>query len=372
MNVKVSGSVRVDLLGGTLDIFPINHILPKVVTLNVATSLMAIAELSDLEELAIKIHSKDYDQLETIPLSELNEENFQNQKFGPLNFVLQIIHLFLKDNQDKNHQFPNGKGLHVVLQSGSPPGAGLGGSSSLGVTLYKALFTKFFPQKKFDPIKAIRIVNIIEGKILNAGVPGYQDYYPAMFGGILALTPKLDEISVHQLYSLPLKKFLESHLTLVYSGNTRLSGINNWEVYKAFFNGDEKVRSGLFNIAKLSTRAFDVMKAGENFDELLSLLANEGEERKKLFPGILNTEMQNFYNDIHRDSSQGIIGMKVCGAGGGGCFIVIHKPQGLLRVLDLIKKHNMTQLQFEIVPPTHDGMFMSANSLHQEGELSCP
>ena len=35
------GSVRVDLLGGTLDLNPINLILPNVVTLNLATSLKA-------------------------------------------------------------------------------------------------------------------------------------------------------------------------------------------------------------------------------------------------------------------------------------------------------------------------------------------
>ena len=36
---KASGSVRVDLVGGTLDLEPINLILPNVVTMNVATSL---------------------------------------------------------------------------------------------------------------------------------------------------------------------------------------------------------------------------------------------------------------------------------------------------------------------------------------------
>jgi D-glycero-alpha-D-manno-heptose-7-phosphate kinase len=45
MQVTSEGSVRVDLVGGTIDLEPINLILPNVVTLNVATSLKAKVEL---------------------------------------------------------------------------------------------------------------------------------------------------------------------------------------------------------------------------------------------------------------------------------------------------------------------------------------
>ena len=45
----VEGSVRVDLLGGTLDLVPINLILPDVVTLNLATSLKAKAVITSTD-----------------------------------------------------------------------------------------------------------------------------------------------------------------------------------------------------------------------------------------------------------------------------------------------------------------------------------
>src|SRR5439155_3222259 len=126
------------------------------------------------------------------------------------------------------------------LESGSPPGAGLGGSSAMGVTCFSALSQ--FCGEKMDRIEAIQKVNSLEARILDCGPAGYQDYYPALFGGVLGLVAKPGKVLVEQLYSNELKNVLESHLTLVYSGETRLSGINNWEVYKAFFNKDQAVR----------------------------------------------------------------------------------------------------------------------------------
>ena len=55
-----SGSVRVDLIGGTLDIYPINVVLDDVYTLNCATSLMANVEIESIQDRKIVIESKDY------------------------------------------------------------------------------------------------------------------------------------------------------------------------------------------------------------------------------------------------------------------------------------------------------------------------
>ena len=59
-SVEVVGSVRVDLLGGTLDLNPINLILPNVVTLNLATSLKAKVKVSEIDFDGIEIKSLDY------------------------------------------------------------------------------------------------------------------------------------------------------------------------------------------------------------------------------------------------------------------------------------------------------------------------
>lgn len=337
MNKKThaEGSVRVDLLGGTLDLNPINVILPNVVTLNLATSLKAKVTVSSIDFDGVEIISKDYHSTDKFHSKDFTEENLRNGFFKNLTFIAQILNLF---NQNQ--------GVRLELESGSPPGAGLGGSSAMGVTCYSALAK--FTGEKFDRIEAIQKVNSLEARILDCGPAGYQDYYPALFGGVLGLIPKPGSVLVEQLYTNELKDFLESHLTLVYSGETRLSGINNWEVYKAFFNKDQAVRKGLTQIADLSYRALKTIRV-RDYENLIPLIGLEGEERRKLFPGILTPTMQELYSEIKAHGQH--MGMKVCGAGGGGCFLIAHKPDDRATVNALISKFKMKKLDFVIERP---------------------
>ncbi|MDD0851575.1 hypothetical protein HBN50_00650 [Halobacteriovorax sp. GB3] len=333
--VKVSGSVRVDLLGGTLDLKPINLILPNVLTLNLATSLKAEVEIEKSGNDQLKIISLDYDSEFDYKLSDLSQENFQSDFFGPMNFVCQII-----------NEFSPKEGLMIKLKSGSPAGAGLGGSSSMGVTLYKALSEYF--NKSVDRVSAINTVNDIEARILDSGPAGYQDYYPALFGGVLALRPNYSKIDVEQLYSDELVKELESSLTLVYSGQTRLSGINNWEVYKSFFDKDENVREGLGEIARLTSEAYKAIKE-KRFSDLITLIGKEGEQREKLFSGIVSPEMKSLYQEIKEEVGE--LGMKACGAGGGGCFLLIHSKKNQEKVRTLVIEKGMSVLDFSVDAP---------------------
>jgi len=333
LSKTTTGSVRVDLLGGTLDLNPINLILPNVVTLNLATSLKAKIILTEIDFDGLEIVSKDYGSTDKFRSTDFTSENFLNGHFGKLSFVAQIFDLF------KIH-----RGLRVELESGSPPGAGLGGSSAMGVTIYHALCG--WTKRPLNKIEAIQKVNGLEGRILDSGPAGYQDYYPALFGGVLALLPKPGEIEVQQLYSKELKEMLETELTLVYSGDTRLSGINNWEVYKAFFNKEDHVRRGLTKIAELSDLAYHAILK-KDYVQLPKLIAQEGSERKKLFPGIMTSSMNNLQEKLGNQ----IYGIKVCGAGGGGCFLIAHPKAEKENVANVVRSMNMTVLPFVIEAP---------------------
>ncbi len=332
---EASGSVRVDLLGGTLDIPPINLILPNVVTLNLATSLKAKVSISAIEFDGVEIVSHDYKTTDKFKPTDFKSENFQNGFFGNLTFIIHILNLF------NLH-----KGVRLELSSGSPPGAGLGGSSAMGVTCYSAVAG--FLGKKVDRIEAIQKVNSIEARILDCGPAGYQDYYPALYGGVLALLPEPGVIKVEQLYTIELKDVLESNLTLVYSGETRLSGINNWEVFKAFFNKDVEVRRGLGEIARLSHQALECARA-KKYSDLIELIAAEGEERRKLFPGILTNNMNQLHLVLKEQSKH--LGMKICGAGGGGCFLITHKKEDREYIDQLLTKFQMKRLTFNVDGP---------------------
>ncbi len=336
MQVISEGSVRVDLVGGTLDIPPIHLILKDVKTLNVATSLKAKVILTSSELEGVEIISKDYDSSFFFAQNEFTEEKlFRSTHFGPLNFVAQILYHF---NVTKN--------LTLELSSKAPAGSGLGGSSSMGVTLYKGLCE--YLNLEFCKLEAIKIVRSIESRILDKGVAGYQDYYPALYSGILSLNAAVSKIEVDQLYNSGLKEYLESHITLVFSGDTRLSGINNWEVYKSFFDGNKEVREGMNKIAEITNNLYNAIKNKE-YNKIIGFIAEEGQQREKLFPNICPANIKDLFKDLKDKLAN--VGLKMCGAGGGGCFIITHNAEDKETVSKIIKKFQMKELEFKIEAP---------------------
>ncbi len=336
MQLTSEGSVRVDLLGGTLDLEPINLVIPNVVTLNVATSLQAKVEIEDHSEDYIEIQSLDYEKNYRFSLESITKDNlYRHQKFAEMNFILQILDHF-------DALVP----LKIKLSSGSPAGSGLGGSSAMGMTLYKAIAK--WKGLKFDTNEAVAQIKGVEARILNQGVTGYQDYYPAMTGGVLALHPKAGRVEVEQLYSDELVNVLEQNITLVYSGVSRDSGINNWQMYKNFFDGVAKTKKALTGIADISYQSYTAIKE-KKYDELLTLIGQEGELRKELASGIVPMEIQRFYDELAKTKL--VTGMKMCGAGGGGCFIVTHKPEDKISLAETLEMSAMRVLDFKIVPP---------------------
>ena len=82
MQVTKEGSVRVDLVGGTLDLEPINLILPNVVTLNVATSLKAKVVLDRSEFNGVEIVSSDYGKTYKFRLEEVDSRPWYKKIFS--------------------------------------------------------------------------------------------------------------------------------------------------------------------------------------------------------------------------------------------------------------------------------------------------
>ena len=137
---------------------------------------------------------------------------------------------------------------------------------------------------------------------------------------------------------------LEKHLILVYSGISRNSGINNWDVYKGFFDKNLGVRKGLELIAELSYKAYLAIK-NKKYDELLALIGQEGDARELLAPGIVPSEVRELKSDLNTLDIN--IGLKMCGAGGGGCFIITHHGHEDI-ITKTILKHKMRILPFQI------------------------
>ena len=333
--VSVEGSVRVDLLGGTLDIAPINLILKNALTLNLATSLKAKVEVFPFEKEGVEIHSKDYKTTKYFSAEDFSIQNLESGHFGNFSFLVRILfHLNLKS------------GVSIHLSSGSPPGAGLGGSSAMGVTFYKALSKYLGLETTHSEI--VKIVGNIEAKSLDCGPTGYQDYYPALYGGVLALIPEMNGVKVEQLFTKGLADSLESHLTLISSEESRFSGLNNWEVIKRFFDKDPEIREGLKEIADLSFKAYESLRNGD-YASLYKFISLEGEQREKLFPQIVAPSIKELFKKLKESLPH--LGMKVCGAGGGGCFLLVHGPSDKDFIIDTVEKTKMKVLPLRVSSP---------------------
>jgi D-glycero-alpha-D-manno-heptose-7-phosphate kinase len=155
---------------------------------------------------------------------------------------------------------------------------------------------------------------------------GDQDYYPALFGGLNSL-----ELLPSGVLRKPIKcdlKKLKDRLVLVYSGGSRNSGINNWDIYKRVIEGDKKI-----------------LKRFNNFSEIGNLLGVEWVERKKLCKDISTSAIEDI---ISFSLKNGAMASKVCGAGGGGCILLFSEPGSQKRLKEALERRKERIFDFAI------------------------
>ena len=115
---------------------------------------------------------------------------------------------------------------------------------------------------------------------------------------------------------------LEARMVLVYTGHSRDSGINNWEVTKRRIDGDAAVASLFDEIRDVAAGMRRALEANR-WDEVARHLAVEWELRKRLAPGVTTDTLDAL---ISRGLGAGADAAKVCGAGGGGCVLFLTPP----------------------------------------------
>ena len=127
-----------------------------------------------------------------------------------------------------------------------------------------------------------------------------------------------------------------------------LRGLIIGRFIKNFFDKDPNTRKGLAAIAKLSYQAKKSIM-DKNFKLLMNLIKEEGKQRQKLFPKIVPKNMQILYDKLKKEISG--LGMKACGAGGGGSFLFIHDKDQKEILKRELNKANIQILDFSIGPP---------------------
>jgi D-glycero-alpha-D-manno-heptose-7-phosphate kinase len=146
---------------------------------------------------------------------------------------------------------------------------------------------------------------------------GYQDYFPPLLGGCLSIEGAVGGLRIEHL---PVDlEALGARLRLVYTGAPHVSGITNWGVYRAFFDGEPQTVSSIGELARIS-RALDGRLRAGDLDAALDLVIEDGRVRRGMAPGVTTDLIESLDRDLR---AAGARGTTVCGAGGGGCILVI-------------------------------------------------
>lgn len=300
MKIHVKSPTRVDLAGGTLDLWPLYLFVGGAATVNVAIDIYTHVIIESLSDGQIILDSKD---LEVTKSYRSLEEALKDP--DPRMILLQAQLRYWR---------PHHSGFHLTTKSESPVGGGLGGSSSLTISLMKA-FAQFCERSFRNNHDLVHIAHNIEAEILNTPT-GTQDYYPAISGGINIL--KYDTHGISQQVLEVENSPLARHFLLVYTGKAHHSGLNNFEVMKGAVEKDQKTLQALRDIRDIAIRTEKAILHSE-WTRLPGLFRDEYEARVRLAPAFCSPEIQR----LHELSLQnGAEAVKICGAGGGGCVLV--------------------------------------------------
>ena len=296
-----SAPTRVDLAGGTLDIWPLYLFHPGAVTVNVAIDRRARCRVAP-REAGVRFESKDARvKREADRVQDLIGE----QGVSLAACVLDALGIE--------------SGVEVTTHSRVPAGSGLGGSSALAVAIAAAASSA--TGRELSPSELWPIVRDAEARSL-AMPAGMQDHLAAIHGGVLVVRLQPGAPVVDRLVADPGQ--VQECLLLVNAGKTRFSGINNWNVFKGQIDGDAAVRAAL---GKIGSIAADLGRALEARDAsaVTELINLEWDARKTLGSGVTSPEIDRVVS-IARESGAAA---KVCGAGGGGVVLVWAVPGGI-------------------------------------------
>jgi D-glycero-alpha-D-manno-heptose-7-phosphate kinase len=300
VRITASAPTRIDLAGGTIDIWPLYLFHHGAQTLNAAISLRAHVELTTRDDGTVEIISEDTGRRVSVESVDALRDDESLPLLGKLASAFGVTNVTMRTRGE------------------SPAGAGIAGSSALNVAVCGALAR--WTGGDMDPERLLATAMNVEAQAIRVPT-GLQDYRPAMYGGIAAL-----ELGPHGLTRVPLDidpGELQRRIVLCYTGAPRNSGTNNWEIMKRHIDGDRHVFDCFERIRDTAGGMRAALGRGD-WDSTAAHLAEEWDNRKRLAPGVTTPLIDEL---IARALAAGAQAAKVCGAGGGGCLFCLAPPE---------------------------------------------
>src|SRR2546423_14381255 len=296
MIIESSAPPRVDLAGGTIDIWPLYLFHPGATTVNFALSLHARCHIETRDDGRVFLESRDrkvslkstFWGIEALLLEER------------LDLVSKLVHFFKPTT-----------GFHLIVESSVPAGAGLGGSSALAIACIGAL--NRLVGNRYEERKFVTIAANVESTVIKVPA-GFQDYYPPLFGSVSCVHFRPDGIRRERL-DINTEE-LERRIAICYTGGPRLSGINNWEIDKRHIDGDPELFE-LFEGIRDSAHNMREALVADDWDRVAAVMKQAYPNRKRLAPTITTPQMDML---VEKALAHGAEAAQVCAAGGGGCI----------------------------------------------------
>lgn len=296
--VTARACCRLDLAGGTLDIWPLGLLHPGARTVNVAIDI----------EVTVRLERRDRGfrvrQGETVHEAPTPAELRASPDTALVGVVAEELGL---------------PPCEVVLASESPRGGGLGASSAMMVALLAA-GEALVGRDSSSPARLARVARDLEAQMM--GLPtGLQDHYPALLGGALEIRHEPGGERVQPL-RVDLAE-LGDHLVVVYSGQSHFSAATNWQIIRRRLESDPETTLLLDGIAAAAAELPAALEAGD-YPRVGELVAREWSCRSRLAGEVSTPQIERLLGEAR---SLGAWGGKACGAGGGGCVLILYPPE---------------------------------------------
>jgi D-glycero-alpha-D-manno-heptose-7-phosphate kinase len=289
---------RVDLAGGTLDIWPLGVLHPGARTVNVAIGVAATVRLARRDR-TYRVR-----QGERLAEGRTAAELATHPEGALAGTVLAAL---------------DAPPVEVEIRSASPRGGGLGGSSAIAVALLAAA-EELTGAPRSAPERAARLLRDLEARLM--GLPtGVQDHYPALVGGALETAHPPGGHRVRRLDAD--LAALGAALLVVYTGDSHFSAGNNWQVVRRRLDGDRETAALFAGIAEVAAEVPAALEGGDLL-RVGALMAREWSLRRRLAEGISTPAIEHL---LETARALGAWGGKACGAGGGGCLAILAPPE---------------------------------------------
>jgi len=314
--IEASAPARIDLAGGTLDLWPLHVLHPGSVTVNLAIDRRARCRIRRSAD-GFVVRSP--------------ERGLERRARRPSDLLADPATALVGALLEAAGAAAPIEPLEFDLSSGVPYGSGLGGSSALLVAMAGAL--ERFVAGRPSGAGAVRVdfVRDVETRVL--GKPaGVQDYYPPLYGGLQRIRFAAGETDAAREEVNP--DLWDRHLTLYDSGAAHSSGMNNWEILRTRLEGDAAVAERLEGVRRAAADMADAVASGD-FAAMGRALGEEWDARRLLAPVVSTPTLERA---IAAARQAGAWAGKACGAGGGGCVVFLSPAPKTAAVRDALAR----------------------------------